>query len=154
MTDASIKLRYGSPRLARALLAGVVTSALWCGLAHADVVVVVGAKSAAATLTKEQVADLFMGKLASLPGAGAAAPIDQGESSPLREEFYSKVTGKSAAQVKSYWAKMAFTGKGTPPKEGSNSAEVKKLVAGAPGGIGYIEKSAVDDSVKVVFTPN
>jgi hypothetical protein len=48
---------------------------------------------------------------------------------------------------------MAFTGKGTPPKEVANSAEVKKTLAGNPGLIGYIEKSAVDGSVKTLLAP-
>jgi ABC-type phosphate transport system substrate-binding protein len=46
-----------------------------------------------------------------------------------------------------------FSGKATPPKELlSSSADVKKFVAANPDAIGYIEKSAVDGSVKVVLT--
>ena len=115
--------------------------------AAADVVVVAGASSSATGLSKEQIADIFLGKYTAL------TPLDQPESSPLRDEFYTKVTGKSAAQAKSYWAKMAFTGKGTPPKEGASSAEIKKALAGSPTLIGYIEKSAVDGSVKTLLAP-
>jgi len=115
------------------------------GWAQAEVVVVVSAKSPASALTKEQSSDIFMGKATSL------TPLDQPESSPLRDEFYSKVTGKSAAQAKSYWAKMSFTGKGTPPKEGQGSDDIKKQLAGNPNLVGYIEKSAVDGNVKVIF---
>ena len=45
-----------------------------------------------------------------------------------------------------------FSGKATPPKELGSSADVKKFVASNPDAIGYIEKSAVDSSVKVVFS--
>jgi len=45
-----------------------------------------------------------------------------------------------------------FTGKGQPPIMLPNAAEVKKAVATDPKAIGYIEKSAVDASVKVVLT--
>jgi ABC-type phosphate transport system substrate-binding protein len=121
-------------------------SLLFSGLAQAEVVVVVGAKSPAASLSKEQASDIFLGKATNL------TPLDQPESSPLRDDFYSKVTGKSAAQAKSYWAKLSFTGKGTPPKEAQNSADIKKQVAENPNLIGYIEKSAVDSSVKVVLS--
>jgi ABC-type phosphate transport system substrate-binding protein len=38
------------------------------------------------------------------------------------------------------------------PKEAGDSAAVKKAVAADPKAIGYIEKSAVDASVKVVYT--
>jgi len=45
-----------------------------------------------------------------------------------------------------------FTGKATAPKEYANSAEVKKAVAADPKAIGYIDKAAVDDTVKVILT--
>lgn len=115
--------------------------------AMADVVVVTGAASSVSSLTKDQVADVFLGRSAAL------TPLDQPESSPLREEFYTKVTGKTAAQAKSFWAKLAFTGKGTPPKEGASSAEIKKALAGNPALVSYIEKSAVDGSVKTLLAP-
>ena len=115
------------------------------GIAQADVVVIAGANSPVSTLSKDQSSDIFLGKNTS------ATPLDQPESSQLREEFYSKVTGKSASQAKSHWSKLSFTGKGTPPKEGRNSDDIKRMVADNPKLVGYIEKSAVDSSVKVIF---
>jgi ABC-type phosphate transport system substrate-binding protein len=132
------------------LLLGV--TAFLATSASAEVVVVTNKSTP--DMTKEQVSDVFMGKASSLPGGSPATPMDLPESSPLREEFYSKLTGKSAAQVKSYWAKMSFTGKGIPPKEAPNSADIKKAIAATPGAIGYVEKSAVDGSVKPVLTLN
>jgi ABC-type phosphate transport system substrate-binding protein len=113
--------------------------------AYADVVVVVGADSPATTLSKDQASDIFLGRNTSL------TPLDQPASSPLREEFYSKVTGKTASQAKANWSKLSFTGKGIPPKEGRDSDDIKKQVANNPRLVGYIEKSAVDSSVKVIF---
>lgn len=130
--------------LGGALLLALATISL---PAAAELVVVAGAASGAAGLSKEQVADVFLGKNPSL------TPVDQAESSPLREEFYTKVVGKSAAQAKSYWSKLAFTGKGTPPKEMASSADVKKALAANPALVGYIEKAAVDASVKTLLTP-
>lgn len=116
-------------------------------VASADVVVVVSAKSSVSSLTKDQVADIFMGK------STQATPVDQDSGAAAREEFYTKVTGQSAAQVKSHWAKLSFSGKGTPPKSLGGDDEVKSQVAGNASLIGYIEKAKVDASVKVVFTP-
>lgn len=118
----------------------------------AQVAVVVGANSAATALTTEQAAGLFLGKSEQLPGVGVALLLDQPESAPVREAFYSKVTGKSAAQVKAAWSRLVFSGKATPPKEIANSAAVKKMVASNPNTVGYIEKSAVDSSVKVLLS--
>ena len=49
------------------------------------------------------------------------------------------------------WGSLAFSAKATPPEELGSTAEVKKFVAANPDAIGYIEKSAVDGSVKVVL---
>lgn len=114
--------------------------------AMAEVVVVANPKAAEASMTKDQVAQFFLGK------STAMTPIDQPESAPIRAEFYKKVTDKDAPQVKSLWSKLVFTGKATMPKEVSDSAAVKKAVAADPKAIGYIEKSAVDGSVKVLYT--
>jgi len=114
--------------------------------AMAEVVVVVNPKAAEATMTKEQVAQFFLGK------SSAMTPVDQPEDAPIRGEFYKKVTDKDASQAKALWSKLVFTGKATMPKEVANSAAVKALVAGNPKAIGYMEKSAVDATVKVVFT--
>lgn len=131
-----------------------------CGLAlaalsftaQAQVAVVVNPKSAAASMTADQVAGIFLGKSATLPSGATAAPADQAEGAAVRDQFYTKVAGKQSAQVKAAWSRLVFSGKATPPKELGNSAEVKKFVAANPDAIGYIEKSAVDGSVKVVLT--
>jgi ABC-type phosphate transport system substrate-binding protein len=114
--------------------------------AMAEVVVVVNPKAAEATMTKDQVSQFFLGK------STAFTPVDQPDSAPVRSEFYKKVTDKDASQVKALWSKLVFTGKATMPKEVGDSAAVKKLVASDPKAIGYIEKSAVDGSVKVIYT--
>ena len=120
-------------------------------LALAQIAVVVSAKSPATTLNKEQTAALFLGKSTQLPGAGSPVLVDQGETSDVRKNFYGKVADKTPAQVKAIWARLVFSGKSAPPKEAPNSAEVKKLIAGNPDAVGYIEKSAVDSSVKVLL---
>jgi len=136
------------------LRTGLVAGALFVmsAAAFSQVVVVVSAKSSATSLTAEQASDIFLGKVATLPGAGTAVPVDQADGSAAREAFYQKATGKNAAQVKAYWSKQIFTGKGQPPKEVGDNAGVKAAVAGNPNAIGYIDKSAVDGSVKALLT--
>jgi ABC-type phosphate transport system substrate-binding protein len=127
---------------------GIAAAVLLLALpAMADVVVVVNPKAAESSMTKDQVAQFFLGK------STAMSPVDQPESAPIRAEFYKKVTDKEASQVKALWSKLVFTGKATMPKEAADSAAVKKMVASDPKAIGYIEKSAVDASVKVIYTP-
>lgn len=133
---------------------GVLALALSVGVpAAADVVAVVSSKSSVTALSKNQIVDIFLGKASRFPDGEQAVPIDQGEGSPARDEFYARFTGKSAAQIKAHWSKIIFTGRGQPPKEVANSAEVKKHVVEDPKAIGYIERSFVDDSVRVLLDP-
>jgi ABC-type phosphate transport system substrate-binding protein len=136
------------------LLAGgiALASALAVSMANAQEAVVVGAKSSATALTAEQAAGLFLSKSDQLPGVGTALLLDLPEGSPTRETFYTKVAGKSGSQVKAAWSRLVFSGKATPPKELGSTAEVKKMVAANPNAVGYIEKSAVDGSVKVLLS--
>lgn len=117
----------------------------------ADVVAVVSAKSPVTTLSMSQVADIFSSKASRFPNGVLAFPIDQAEGSTVRDEFYNKVVGKTAAQIKAYWSKIIFTGRGQPPPSVSNDIEMKKRISDNPAAIGYIDRSLVDDSVRVVF---
>jgi hypothetical protein len=111
-----------------------------------ELVVIINAN--ADGISKDQVADLYLGR------SSGRTPIDQAGNSPIYVEFYKKATGRDIAQVKAIWSKIIFTGRGLPPKQLVDSAAVKKAVAANPKAIGYIEKSAVDTSVKVALTLN
>jgi ABC-type phosphate transport system substrate-binding protein len=123
------------------------------GAAVADVVAVVSSKNPLASLSKAQVMDIFLSRASRFPDGTLAVPIDQVEGSPARDEFYTTFASKSPAQVKSLWAKIIFTGRGQPPKAVANSIEVRRLLAANPQAIGYIERSAVDSSVRVLVQP-
>src|SRR5580704_2063383 len=89
----------------------------------ADEVTVVSAKSTVTTLSKSQVVDIFLGKTTRFPDGSQAVPIDQSEGTLARDDFYVWIAGKSAAQMKAYWSKIIFTGRGQPPKAVANSSE-------------------------------
>jgi len=108
-----------------------------------DIVVIVNPE--AKPISKEQVADAYLGR------GGSLTPIDQTVGSPIYTEFYKKATGRDIAQVKAIWSRILFTGRGLPPKQLADSAAVKRAVAANPNAVGYIYKSAMDASVKVAL---
>ncbi len=120
--------------------------------AAAEVVAVVAANNPVTTLSRSQIADIFLGKMIRLPNGNEVMPVDQLENSAAREAFYLKFADKSPAQLKAHWSKIIFTGRGQPPPEVANDIEVKKFIARHPAAIGYIEQKRVDDRVKVVLT--
>ena len=128
----------------------VLVLGLSTGTALADVVVIVSSSSPVASLGKNQLADIFLGKVARFPGGREAVPIDQKEGTVERDEFYIRFIGKSSAQMKAYWSKVIFTGRGQPPREMADSSDVKKQIAENPNAIGYIDRADVDASVRIL----
>lgn len=134
--------------LSRILLAAGFCSGL---IAHAEVAVIVHPSASVTSMTEDDVSRIFLGKSNSFPGGGAAVPVNQDESSAARTKFNEAVCKKNASQYKAYWSQLVFTGKGTLPKDAGGDAAVKALVAANPTMIGYVDSSAVDSSVKVVY---
>lgn len=120
---------------------------------YAEVVVIVSAQNPVTSLTAAQTTRIFLGKVNTFPDDSAAVPIDQAEGRAIRDEFYSKVVHKSSSQLTAYWAKVIFTGNGRPPEMLEGDVAVRKAVAKNPNAIGYIDKSTVDRSVRVILEP-
>ena len=110
-----------------------------------EIAVIVYPDLDASALNREQIAQIFTGK------SNILTPYDQSESSPARAHFYKAITGRTVDQVKAMWSKLVFSGRGRFPEELINSKAVKRTIASDPKGIGFIEKSEIDDTVKVVL---
>lgn len=128
------------------LIAGLVLSPL----AQAEVAVIVH-PSNASTLDADAVSKLFLGREKSFPGGAAAVPLALSDDAAATAEFNDKILKKPSSQLKAYWSKLIFTGKGTPPKEIASDAEMVKLISSNPNMIGFVDAKAVDGSVKVVL---
>jgi hypothetical protein len=113
--------------------------------AQAEVAVIVNAGASAAP-TQSDVANIFLGKDKSLKG------VDQKDWNPTKDKFYSGVTSKNESQLKSYWSGLVFTGKGQPLPSVADDAAVVAKVGAEADAIGYVDKAAVTDKVKVLFT--
>lgn len=126
-------------------LAALVLAGLF-GAAQADIVVVGGAN--ADPVSKDQLTNLYLGRTFE------RKLIDMPEGNALRDQFYKKVVDREPSQIKAVWARVVFTGKGQAPLMLPDADAIKKAVATDPKAIGYIDKSQVDASVKVLMTLN
>ncbi|MFZ5756336.1 MAG: phosphate ABC transporter substrate-binding protein [Pseudomonadota bacterium] len=121
--------------------------------AYAGLVVVAHPSVAVSELNADQVNQLFLGRTKTLPDGSAVAPLDLAEGSAMRTQFAERVLGKNEQQLRSYWSRMIFTGKGQPPRSVGNSDEVVRAVASRPGYIGYVDSKAVaSGKVKVLYS--
>ena len=133
----------------KVLKSTLVALTLFVGAVQADIAVVVNPANANA-VSADDLNRLFLGRASSFADGSKATPLNQAEGQAARDEFDNKVLSRSSAQLKAYWSKLVFTGKGTPPKELADDAAVKAAVAADASAIGYISSASVDGSVKVV----
>ncbi|WP_434928324.1 phosphate ABC transporter substrate-binding protein [Shewanella sp. HL-SH8] len=106
--------------------------------------------SNADSIDQKYIENIYLGKVKSFPSGEQVVPINMDASQAAKETFDSAVLSKSASQLKAYWSKKMFTGKGTPPKEVSSTEDMIKLISSNPSMIGYIDSGSVNDTVKVV----
>ncbi|WP_337842656.1 phosphate ABC transporter substrate-binding protein [Rheinheimera sp.] len=121
--------------------------------AFANVAVIVHPSNGAA-VSQDDLNKIYTGRSKSFADGKAAEAVNLADSVAVRADFDQKALGRSSSQMKAYWSKLVFTGKGTPPKELASEQEVLDYVAKTPGAIGYVSAGAVNANVKVALTLN
>lgn len=116
-------------------------------------VVIIGHPAGPDSISSNEVRDLYLNRSKALPNGQSAQPFELPEGNTARAEFHQKVTGRNDAQLKAFWSKQVFTGRGQPPEEAGSAAAMKAQVSSTPGGIGYIDDAEADDTVKVLLKP-
>ena len=129
----------------------ITFSVFFSTLATAEVAIVVH-PSNANQLSDSDISRAFLGKLKTFSDGQSIVAVNGAANSDTRVAFEKGVLKKSPAQVKAYWSKRLFTGKGKPLKELASDAEVLSFIAANPNAIGYIDAASADASVKVIST--
>lgn len=117
----------------------------------ANVSVIVNSANGA-VINEGDISRIFLGKVKKFPTGDKITLVNLKYNHETRNEFEKKVLKKSASQVKAYWSKLMFSGKGKPPKELASDKDILAFVAANVGAIGYVNEGSVDASVKVVKT--
>ena len=106
----------------------------------------------AKSIAKTDLSKIFLAKTSKWEHGVAVEPVEQ-EDSSMREAFSLFVHGMSASSVKNYWDEI-FSGRGVPPPDAANDAEVVAHVRERPGAIGYVSANARLDGVKEIAIAN
>jgi hypothetical protein len=69
----------------------------------------------------------------------------------LRTRFYGIIANVSLVQVRSYWARLFFSGQAQPPRQAQSVEEVIQAVLANKGAIGFVPRSRVDSRVRTVL---
>ena len=116
----------------------------------AEVVVVVGKDSPISSLSESQLRQLYLEGSGRINGTSVKA-LDLPEDNRARKEFYQEAVGKTPAQMKSYWARMIFTGRGAPPRMVSGNRAMQVMLENNPELIGYLPGDQVSSGLKVLY---
>lgn len=138
-------------RLASQIVALVLAVALSTAAFAHDLVVIVNPATKIETLTRAQTLDIFLGRYRKLPSGSTAMPLDLRDNAPERAQFYMSLAHMDAALMQSYWARLVFSGKASPPFQVEDPLMAIELVATNPNAIAYVDRSLVTHRVKVVL---
>jgi len=110
--------------------------------------VIVNKSNPNVTLTTKEVSNFFLKKKTKWDTGEKVLPVDLNSRSTVRQSFSKEIIGKSTGAVKSYWQQYVFAGKGNPPIEKNNDAEVINYIKTHTGAIGYVSPQADISEVK------
>lgn len=127
------------------------TTSILASVAYAEIAIIANKASPLTVVKASDIQRVYLGKTQKIDGT-SVTPINQTKNTSLSGTFNKVVLNKSSNQVKAYWSKLIFTGKGTPPQELNNDIEVINAVRNDANAIGYIDANLADDSVNVILT--
>ena len=119
--------------------------------ANREELVVIGSKDLAPlTLNHTAVVDIFMGRMKRLDDGSYIIPVDIQIDDPLRRMFYKLLMDKKLSEINSYWARLVFSGRGSPPRQSEAVSETIEIIMNNKGAIGYIPADRVTADVHIL----
>lgn len=129
-----------------------LASLLTCLAAQAndELVVVVSQASPVQQLSRAAVSALYLGNLGTHEADHDLKPLDL-QDGDVRDDFYNQLLGRSRNQMRAYWSRMVFTGKGKPPRAYAAN-EVRQALQANPALIAYLPRSQLDATLRPLLT--
>jgi len=122
------------------------------GLSLAEsLVVIVNPLSPVQQLSRSEVINIYMGRQKKLGQNDTALPLDLGGINPTKKAFYLQLLNKQLSEINSYWARLMFSGQGSPPRQLDSVSDIKQTIRNNIGAIGYLPYSEVPDDLRIVF---
>jgi ABC-type phosphate transport system substrate-binding protein len=143
-----------SPRQKRIgvqLLFALVMLPLMSAVRAQTLVVIVNPSIGVQHLSRREVMDIFLGRYRTFPSGASALPIDLDVNSSARRQFYLLLVHKDSSDMGSYWARLTFSGKISPPFVVSDARMAIDIVANNPNAIAYVDRAAVDERVRIAL---
>jgi len=136
------------------VIASVLAMPSFVGAQDAEFKIVGNAGTTPDSISKSDLARIFLKKKTKWPDRRPATPVGQKRAPELRTEFSNEILGMSLDMVESHWQAQVFSGRGTPPRVLNGDAEVIDYVRRTSGAVGYVTGSADTSSVSVIKVIN
>lgn len=121
---------------------------LMFGLAHAGEIVVIG-HSNVPQMDTATIQKVYTGKVISVSGV-SVVPVGVKPGSSVRNSFLHEFLNEDEEKYTAYWTVRRYIGKGAPPTEFDNAAEVIRYVQANSGAVGYIDESDLKPGMNVI----
>ena len=115
------------------------------------IVVIVNPSIGVQHLSRREALDIFLGRYRTFPSGASALPIDLDINSTERRQFYLMLAHKDSSDMSSYWARLTFSGKISPPFSVADARMAVDIVANNPNAIAYVDRAAVDNRVRIAL---
>lgn len=133
----------------RALL--LILGILWASPGQAGgLLVIVSTQVPDATISAEQLADIYMLKKNFWADKTQVVPVNREASSTVREKFSEAIFKLSPQELAEFWNRLRFQGK-LPPLIQTSDEAVLGFVRNVPGAIGYINANQAVSGVKILM---
>ncbi|MCK6264766.1 hypothetical protein KP803_15925 [Vibrio sp. ZSDE26] len=127
----------------------ILISFTFSSLLHADIYVVVSPNSHIESISKSELAALYLGRQRPDQHDIRLYPLDrEGE---LRSLFFESITNMSLSQVNAYWAKLRFSGRVRPLDSFNDPDSLQKKLLANPASISYLDSKPESEQLKVVM---
>jgi hypothetical protein len=121
----------------------------WSVTAEQRLAIVVSPQSEITVMDGKALQAVFLGLLTQDVSLRQLKPVDLHDGDE-RDFFYQYLVGRNRNQMKAYWTRMHFTGRGKSPSEISVDT-LSALLDSNPSVIAYIPKQMVDSRFKVIL---
>jgi ABC-type phosphate transport system substrate-binding protein len=129
---------------------------LWAGseavTAEGEIAIIVNPSNSVSSVSTGDLHRLFLGDKSTWPNGKHVFVVMAAPGSAEREFVLKNIYKMSEPEYAKYFLQAAFTGTvSAPPKDAASAAEMKQIVAGNPGAIGYVKQQDVDGTVKTIL---
>ncbi len=114
-----------------------------------EYIVITSHRNTISTLSPKQIKDIFLMKRHFINGK-KIIPVNASSTQALRKAFEESILKTDREKLNRYWIKKHFQGI-SPPIVQSSENSIKAFVKNVDGAVGYIPRSQLDNSLKVLY---